>query len=246
MKLSFTGFLVMLFSIGFSQNPMGIFPLTTMVNNIEYTDSNFSKNNIGCGFLLKVDKDTFAVTAKHILLLAKTDQMKTIGFEGGLKSWTMHPKDKPEEQLILGDLLNEDKTDSTNWDFFNRNYYTNHDWLIFNIKENNSKVKPIELRKTELKNGEPLYVLGWTYEDTVGLQRTYIYTYIEPKGTHFNMRRINAPENGSGLSGSPVVDADGFVVGTISGMDENPETGEQYSSPCNVDFLVKFFEGYYK
>jgi hypothetical protein len=172
--------------------------------------------------------------------------MKTTNFENGLKLWTMYPKDKKEQTIIMDRLLNEDKTDSLSFDFINSHDTTYNDFLVFKIKQNNSKIKPLEMRMTKLKDGENLYTIGWTYNDTEGAQRVYKYSYYQSKGTRFNMRVINAPKNGGGLSGSPVIDSDGFLVGIMSGMDEDPITKEEFSSPRHIEYLIRFFEDYYK
>ena len=228
----------------FSQNMGKIWPPTTMINDVIFKDSKFDRFNIGCGFLLKVNQDTFAITAKHIICIAKTDIMKTTNFENGLKQWTMYPKDKKEQTVIMDRLLNEDKTDSVSFEFINRHDTTYNDYLIFKIKQNNSRLKPLEMRKTKLKNGEILYAIGWTYNDTEGSQRIYKYSYYQSKGTRFTMRLINAPENGGGLSGSPVVDSDGLLVGIMSGKDKDPITKEPLQSPRNIDYLIRFFSSY--
>jgi hypothetical protein len=225
----------------FSQNVDKFWPSITMINDVYFKDSKFDKLNIGCGFLLKYNQDTFAITAKHIICVAKTDQMITTNFANGLKQWIMHPKDKKEQTVILDRLLNEDTTDSLTFDFINRHDTTYNDFLIFKIKQNNSKVKPLEMRNTKLKKGEILYAIGWTYNDNDCPQKIYKYSYSQTKGTRFTMRLINAPENGGGLSGSPVVDSEGLLVGIISGFDIDPITREKLSSPRNIDYLIKFF-----
>jgi hypothetical protein len=230
----------------YSQKTDKTWPPTTMINDVTFKDSKFDRFNIGCGFLLKYNKDTFAITAKHIICVAKTDLMKTTNFEGGLKQWTMYPKDKKEQTVIMDRLLNEDKTDSVSFDFINRHDTTYNDYLVFKIKQNKSKIKPLEMRKTKLKVGEILYVIGWTYNDTEGAQRVYKYSYIQTKGTRFTMRLIKAPENGGGLSGSPVIDSDGLLVGIFSGRDVDPITKEQFSSPRNTDYLINYFSNYNK
>lgn len=217
----------------------------TMINNVYYKDSKFDKMDIGCGFLLKYNNDTFAITAKHILIVAKTDEMKTTHFEGGLKQWVMHPKDDKNQSVILGELLNEDTTDSLTWEYLMRvkNY---NDFLIFKIKKNNSKIKPLELSTIKPTKGDTLYNIGWSFGDTEGPQRVYTYALRESKGHIFSLKKINAPDNPGGLSGSPVINSKGFLVGIVSGTDEDPITKEEFSAPQHTDYLVNFLQNYYK
>lgn len=239
--------LILFFSqLCFSQNSIKEWPSIAMINDVTFEESKFDRFNIGCGFLLKYNQDTFAITAKHILCVAKTDKMITTNFENGLKQWTMYPKDIKDQTVIMGRLLNEDKTDTLSFDFIERNNTTYNDYLVFEIKQNNSKVKPLEIRKTKLKVGEILYAIGWTYRDAEGAQRVYKYSYHKSKGTRFDMKIIDAPRNAGGLSGSPVVDADGLLVGIVSGANVDPITKELYNSPRNTDYLVDFFNDYYK
>lgn len=244
MRSLFIILILFISQLSFSQNSNEEWPLTTMINDVTFKDSKFDRFNIGCGFLLKYNQDTFAITAKHILCVAKTDKMITTNFENGLKQWTMYPKDKRNQTVIMDKLLNEDKTDTLSFDFMERHDLTYNDYLIFSIKQNNSKIKPLEIRKTKLKVGEILYVIGWTYSDTEGEQRVYKYSYHESKGTSFNMKIVDAPRNAGGLSGSPVVDADGLLVGIVSGADVDPITKELYNSPRNIDYLINFFNEY--
>ncbi len=218
-------------------------PLISLINKVEYVNSSFNNDNAACGFLLKVNNDTFAVTAKHILLVAKTDSMNSVYFGNNLKSWMMSPKDKPHEIVLIDKLINEDKTDSLTWTYLATKRFNYNDWLVFSIKANRSKVIPLELRRTSIKYGEPLYVIGWTYADKEGMQRVYEYSYLGSYGTHFNMKLVNAPIEGKGLSGSPVIDSDGLLVGIISDGYFDSETRMKISSPCSTiclfDILAK-------
>lgn len=248
MKLKIFLFVLIVCQIGHTQNSKKCanWPSITMINDVTFKESKFDRLNIGCGFLLKVKNDTFAITAKHIICVAKTDSMKTTNFENGLKQWTMYPKDKKEQTVIIDKLLNEDKTDSVTFDYIGRHDTIYNDFLVFKIKKNNSKVKPLEIRNSKLIVGEKLYVIGWSYGDVAGEQRIYEYSYLKTFGTRFNMRIIKGPVNGGGLSGSPVVDANGALVAIVSGTDEDPVTKEIYSSPRGIGYLTQFFDTYYK
>jgi len=207
-------------------------PSITLINKVEFFDSSYNNNNAACGFLLRFENDTFAITAKHVLFVAKTDSMHSVHFRGYLKRWTMLPKDKANETVVMNKLINEDKSDSLHWKNLD------NDWLVFSIKENNSKVTPLEIRRRKLKYGEPLYVVGWTYMDNDGEQRVYRYSYMGPNGSHFSMKLVDAPMDGNGLSGSPVIDSEGFLVGIISYSYFDPETRTMISSPCGISGLI--------
>ena len=50
------------------------------------------------------------------------------------------------------------------------------------------------------------------------------------------------PEQFGGLSGDPVVDEQGAVVGIVSNSTQDPETGKKYFSPCTIDGLITFLQ----
>ena len=51
-----------------------------------------------------------------------------------------------------------------------------------------------------------------------------------------------APEQFGGLSGAPVVDEQGAVVGIVSNSTSDPDTGKKYFSPCVLDELIAFIQ----
>jgi hypothetical protein len=64
-------------------------PSITLINKVEFFDSSYNNHNAACGFLLRFKNDTFAISAKHVLLVAKTDSMHSVHFGNYLKQWTM-------------------------------------------------------------------------------------------------------------------------------------------------------------
>ena len=213
-----------------------------MVNDVIFKDSTYNQHNIGCSFLLIHNKETYAITAKHLLQVARTDKMKSVHFENELKQWVMYPKDRKEQTVIVGDLLNENRTDSLNWNRSRINFYSYKDWLIFDVKANNSNIKPVELSKHAPVIGDTVYAVGWTYNDTLGSQRVYSYLIKDREDQRLKMSLINAPENGAGLSGSPVLNSDGYLVGIISAAGYSEESKEIIQYPCTTDYLISFIE----
>lgn len=207
----------------------------TLVNKIDFFDSKLNQSKFGCGFLLKYNNETFAVTAKHLLKFIKPESMKTLTFENNIKSWSLYPLENKSEIVTCGKLLNENKSE----DLDAKATYDN-DWLVFLIKENLSKVKPIEIRTTPLIVGEKLYVVGWTRKMESGKQRVYEFEYYKTIGNSILLKEIIVPEKFGGLSGAPLIDEKGFLVGIVSGGTNDPDTDKKYFSPCSIKSLTSF------
>lgn len=204
-----------------------------LTNKIDFVDSKFDQPRFSCGFLA----DTFAVTAKHLLKIIKTDAMKTLTFENQIKEWSLYPLDKKTQVVVTGKLLNENKSESLK----DPSTYS-EDWLLFSIKTNRSTVKPLELRTTPLVPGEKVYVIGWTRKMEEGSQRVYEFEYYKTIGNRLLLKDLIVPEQFGGLSGAPVIDKQGLVVGIVSGATVDPDTDKKYFSPCSIDGLAKFVQ----
>ncbi len=208
-----------------------------LTNKIDFVDSKYDQSRFGCGFLIKYKGDEFAVTAKHLLKIIKPDKMKTLTFENFIENWSLYPLDKKEQLVITDRLLNENKSEALN----NQSTYS-EDWLVFSVKTNLSKVKPLEVRTTPLAVGEKVYVIGWTRKMENGGQRVYEFEYYKSIGNRLLLKNVIVPEKFGGLSGAPVIDQRGFVIGIVSGATTEPETNEKYFSPCAINGLVAFME----
>lgn len=211
------------------------FEAIALTNRIAFVDSTFDQPRFSCGFLVKYQSDTFAVTAKHLLKIIKTDQMQTLNFENQVKSWTLFPLDKKDQLVVTGKLLNEDKSAS-----LDESSTYQQDWLLFSLKSNHAKVKPLAIRTTPLIPGEKCYVIGWTRKIETGSQRVYEFEYYKTIGDRILLKDIIVPEQFGGLSGAPVVDEQGLVVGIVSGATADPDTNKKYFSPCAISGLLKF------
>ena len=213
------------------------FPAIALTNKIDFVDPKFDQPRFSCGFLIKYKADTFAVTAKHLLKIIKTDEMKTLTFNNFIKNWSLYPLDNKDQLVTTDQLLNENKSESLD------NASTYHqDWLLFSIKTNHANVKPLEVRTTPLVPGEKLYALGWTRKMEQGSQRVYEFEYYKSIGDRILLKDLIVPEQFGGLSGAPVVDQQGLVVGIVSGGTLDPTTNKKYFSPCTMDGVIKFLD----
>ncbi|WP_340200688.1 S1 family peptidase [Ascidiimonas sp. W6] len=211
-----------------------------LINNVSYQDSSFDNSNASNGFLVAHNGNIYAITAKHVLMTAKTDAMKFIDFEGGLKEWKMQPKNDSTKYIIVDKLLNTNNKDSLTWSYMNTHWDTYEDWLVFSVKENKTNHTPLSFRKKPLKKGELLYAVGWTYKDTVGSQSAYEYKFDATEGNFHNLIQISGPKSLGGLSGAPIVDNQGKIVGLVSSGGEDENTKEVLLQATDIKHAFEF------
>lgn len=233
--------LVMSSCSGQEKTSTKVFDDIALVNNIEFYNSKLDQPRFSCGFLLQFNQDTLAVTAKHLLKVIKPEEMKTLSFDNVIKSWSLYPLNKKAEVVVTDSLLNANKGEQLG----DKSTFTN-DWLIFSLKANYSKVKVLTARATPLIAGEKLYVVGWTRKMESGEQRVYEFEYLKTVDHRILLKEILVPEQFGGLSGAPLVDEQGAVVGIVSNGTVDPETNKKYFSPCVLDELISFIENYQK
>ncbi|WP_027136737.1 trypsin-like peptidase domain-containing protein [Gaetbulibacter saemankumensis] len=213
-----------------------------LINSVTYLDSSFNNPNAANGFLVNYENQTYGITAKHVLVVAKTEEMEFIDFEGGLKEWKMHPKNDTTKYIVMDKLLNSNRKDSLTWSYISNNRDSYEDWLIFSVKENKSKYKPLKFRNKQLMKGENLYVIGWSYSDTIGPQRVYEYIYDKTEKNYHHLIQKNGPTSLAGLSGAPIVDEKGKLVGLVSSGGKNVKTKEVILLATPVKNMLEFIK----
>jgi len=191
------------------KRPPDEWPRIAVINQIKYIDRRFPV--AGCGFLLEVEGEVLAATAKHVLTYFKSARMESVDFEGTLESWKMFPKDHPSEVIVAGGLLNRNPSESL------KGIPCGKDWLLFAVRKRSKKIQPLRFRATPLEKGEPVYVIGWRYTDKGCPQIVHPGKYVRsekgavcitvPKLIHNTV---------PGLSGSPVIDGKGYLIGIMS------------------------------
>lgn len=211
-----------------------------LINNVSFINSKFNNANASNGFLVDYNHKTYAITAKHVLMIAKTDKMTFVDFEGELKQWKMHPKNDVTKYIVLDKLLSTNRKDSLTWNYMNTNWNNYNDWLVFSTKKNTTNHIPLQFRTTSLKKGEPLYAIGWSYKDSIGKQRVYEYSFSKTEKDYHTLLGIKASKSLGGLSGSPVVDKNGKVVGLVSSGWEDKKTKESWLEITSVKNIIEF------
>ncbi len=91
------------------------------------------------------------------------------------------------------------------------------DWLLFTVERASQEIQPLRFRTTPLRPGEPVYVLGWRYTEVDCPQIVYEGSYIRSeKGSVLITVEKLINNTMPGLSGAPVIDARGYVIGMMS------------------------------
>ena len=180
------------------------------INQVTFNNEEYNNAFAGNSFLISLKGKLFAVTVKHALFIAKTPKLTSVYLQDELKEWRIHPNKNSNSYVILGNLLNADKTELIDEKVLFK------DWLVFEVKNNNSNLAILELRDTPLEPGELLTAYGCTYanQKTCSLDE-YQGNFIEAKGSNL---KVTKPYSDSinGLSGSPVLDKHNKVVGIVS------------------------------
>lgn len=218
-----------------------VFPEIALTNQILFADSRFDQPRFSCGFLVTHKQDTFAVTAKHLLKIIKTKDMTRLSLGNSIKSWSLFSLPTKEKSVVTQRLLNENPAASLD----DKATY-DEDWLVFSLRSNHTSVKPLAFRATPLQPGEKLYVVGWTRHMEAGPQRVYEFDYYKTVNHRLLLKEVVVPEQFGGLSGAPLVDEQGALVGIVSNGTVDPATGKKYFSPCPVEGLRTFIETYQK
>ena len=123
----------------------------------------------------------------------------------------MFPKDSPDDVVVVDELVNEDADEPL------EGIPSSRDWLLFTIKDRSDEVQPLRFRSTPLESGETVFVVGWKYSDKDGPQRIYEGRYLrQDRGSILIDVKELAHNTMPGLSGSPVIDAHGYIIGLMS------------------------------
>jgi len=198
-------------------------PQITMINQIEYTDNHHPI--AGCGFLLDTGDEILAATAKHILVYFKSDSMESVSFKNSLRLWKMFPKDNPDDAVVVDKLINENPDEPL------EKIPPEKDWLLFTIKNRSDNIQPLKFRTSPMKEGETVYIIGWRYSDKDCPQVVYKGNFVRQEEGSFLITTKKLSDNTMpGLSGSPVIDSKGYLIGLMS------QKAGRMERPSSIDF----------
>lgn len=208
-------------------------PQISGINRIHFRDHRHNQDFAGNGFLLEYEGTTYAITAKHVLLLARTPDMHAVDLAGTGVQWTIHPNGSPGAGVELGELLNADPDEKLDPSVIER------DWLIFAVQENRSSLRALRLRERPLPHGSDVYVLGCAYARAADCRQDALRGTVIPTPDGRLLVDLADADMGAlgGLSGAPVVDSEGALVALVSNLAPHPTEARDVLAPARLDQL---------
>ncbi len=233
--------------IGWSQEkadwidkPTTEWPTISMINEVWYQNGDRYVHESfqygGTGFLVNTGTDTLAVTAKHILWIAQPKGLKQVQINDQLEKWWMHPKGDTTRGVWIDQLLNQDSLEFLQGP---SSSIVERDWLVFSLKKIKGPIQPLKPRYTKVQPGEQLYFVGYPYAHD-----TCITISAEALKADGNRIVFTKEIEGfiGGASGSPIIDANGYLVGVLGGMSINEKDGGEALYGISTSYLKKVLE----
>lgn len=226
--------------------PKEQWPQIALVNDVTYKNGNKYEDPTityaASGFLLDTGKDTLAITAKHVIWVARNKASDKVYINDHLKTWKMYPKGNPKDSVIIDRLINEDQNEK----LFNgpENGVLQRDWLVFTTKYVSPNIQPVKLREKPVKVGDKVYLTGNPYRFDKTLT---VEGYISKKSGNTLYIKFNEPAIRTaflgGASGSPILDENGQLVGIFSNSQLEVKTGERIAYINSTTYLKKVLAG---
>jgi len=214
--------------------PVGEWPQIAMTNNIQYKNGDRyihpSFTYAGTGCLINSGTDTFAITAKHILLIARNRNANAVTINKDLLLWSMKPKGNFTDSVIIDKLINDDTAEVIEG---SKSSIFERDMLVLSVKKASKNIYPLKPRYSMPRTGERVYLIGCAYSDascTVN-EGTIIGKYGFDIIINFN----NPIKPGA--SGAPVIDANGYLIGVFSSLTTDNQVNKDVAVVISTEYL---------
>ncbi|MEJ2185842.1 MAG: hypothetical protein P8Z36_07870 [Gemmatimonadota bacterium] len=214
--------------------PVAEWPDFDLSNDVVFADTSYS--SLANAFIVDTGADTVGVTCKHIFMVFHNLQGATsISLGDDFRSWAFRSSRDSTRVVHARRLINDDPNEPIG-DFAG---IKDRDWLVFELDGWSDGVYPLKVRYTPLKSGETIYAVGRSLSarhdpdpapSPLQVVRVFpAYYYVQPLD-----RSIDPVQT----SGSPVIDANGYLVGLVSGA-----VG-QLGVVAGVEYLRSQFDRY--
>jgi hypothetical protein len=197
------------------EKPVSSWPDFALTNEISFSDTTYY--DIANSFLVNTGFDTIGVSCKHFFMVFQNQLgLNSIDLGNKFNYWNMYPKNNKEKTVSIKRLINK----NSNEQIGEYNKLKDRDWIIFKLEEQNNQLYPLKIRYTPVTSNEIVYAVGWgvSMKDNSKPALIKIQCY-KNLGNYFYIKpSANQPH---GMSGSPVIDKNGFLVGIVSGQEGN-------------------------
>jgi hypothetical protein len=216
--------------------PTAQWPSITLSNNFRFNNGdhyiNPSFKYAATGFLVDIGKDTLAVTSKHLLWAYRYNTNNSNQLQEELQQWTMRANKNSRDSVVAGRLLNADAAEIRDGE--NAEITRHDDWIIFSVKQSSPNIYPLKPRFTPVKEGEKVYVLSGAYE---GSPNTVREGKVSVQRGRYIMIDHDTKINLSHSGGSPVIDANGYLVGILSYSTSDGKTEKPITVVLSTEYL---------
>jgi len=190
-------------------------PEFALTNTISFKDTIFK--NLANSFLVDTGTDTLGVSCKHLFMaFVNHPGLTTIDLGKEFEYWKMYPKNNPENNVTIENLINRNPDEAIG----QFNTLKNRDWIIFEIAKGNSNLYPLKIRYAPVRKNEIVYAIGWgAKQKNIKHPAKIGFKNYKSVGNYYYMSPLETDANPHGRSGSPVVDKHGYLVGITSGAE---------------------------
>ncbi|XOV67622.1 MAG: trypsin-like peptidase domain-containing protein [Fluviicola sp.] len=182
----------------------------------------------GASFLVQSTNGPVLCTAKHLLSeeFGISPKVATSDFNAQIDFWKLFAKNDSlfGDTLFVSKMLSDDTYSA--------------DIIVLKCKSTEGEnLLPLKPRFSRVNIGEELEIIGHEFGDTTGMQKSFIVELKEYDGGSL-LVKSKSTFKPMGMSGSPVLDASGYVVGVLTGG--NFFEGELYLSVEPLSLVREF------
>ena len=217
-------------------------PVTTAlisgVNDVQFSGAN-EQRCLGSGVVLEHRGRLFGVTAKHVLLMHKGAPLASTDIQPTLDHWRLRdPRGAGPNGLKFGRLLNGNGAEAMTEKVLER------DFFVFELADAGG-FTPLRLSSQEPKIGDVLQAVGCSYKtEKTCAQDVYSGSVVGRNGDNLLMDLGPQPlRQLFGLSGSPLLNATGELVGMVSNILPDA-AGTMRFAPIDTRQLREFLKTY--
>ena len=138
----------------------------------------------------------------------------------------------------MGSLLNADPSEKLDINVLK------DDWLLFEVEQNNSDLQVLKLSQEKLSTNQRLTAFGCSYDNQKScIQSKYSGQYVKSLDNNL-LINLEMPDDEvntlRGLSGAPVLNNKNEVVGIVSNIIPDKDSGEVYFAPFCIGPVINY------